>query len=89
MKELGDKEVDWGTKHKKISFRKVFETDPGYVSWMQARSGTALVPASDPEVLLFLVALGANCLRAKESDAEDPECLPGPHVPQALSLHLC
>ena len=68
MKELGDKEVDCGTKHKKSSFRKVFETDPGYVSWML---GTSFVPTHVPQKPNFL---GANRLRVRDPSAEDSDC---------------
>ena len=37
MQALGDQVVDWGQKHRHSTFRKVYETDPSYVAWMQAR----------------------------------------------------
>jgi hypothetical protein len=39
LEQWGRKSITWGKKHPGKSFQEVFDTDPGYTRWVQARSG--------------------------------------------------
>ena len=39
LDQWGNKVISWGRKHNGKTFRQVFEMDPGYIRWVQARAG--------------------------------------------------
>ena len=40
LDQWGAKKITWGKKHSGKSFKEVFEGDPGYTRWVQARAGS-------------------------------------------------
>ena len=40
LEQWGAKMITWGKKHTGKTFRQIYEGDPGYVRWCQARSGS-------------------------------------------------